>query len=164
VWIALCVIELRSLETDVIARFVIAVVLLNSSPLKAQMAPASPPLESAERALVNALLRPDSDAFRQLIAEDAVFLLPSEARGPEAIVEKWRPFLSGTDARMALTIENSTTAGNTGQTSGSLAVYARTTKGMSTTPVGGFFIDWRLVDGQWKIGSLTRGSSPRVRG
>ena len=144
-----------------IARFVIAVILLGSSPLTAQMAPAFPPLESAERALVNALLMPDSDAFRQLIADDAVFHLPSEARGPEAIVEKWRPFLSGTDARLALTIENSTTAGQTGETSGTLAVYARTTNGMSTTHVGGFSIGWRLVEGRWKIGTLS--STRRTR-
>ena len=147
-----------------IARVVIAALLLSSSPLAAQMSPASPPLEKAERALVNALLLPDSDAFRELIADDAVFLLPAEARGPEAIVEKWRPFLSGTGARMAITIESSTTDGQTGHTSGSLAVYARTTNGMSTTPVGGISIAWRLVAGQWKIGTLTRGASARNRG
>jgi ketosteroid isomerase-like protein len=139
-----------------IARVVIAALLLSSSPVAAQTSVASPPLETAERALVNALLRPDGDAFRELIADDAVFLLPTEARGPEAIIEKWRPFLEGTEARMALTIESSTTAGTTGHTSGSVAIYARTANGMSTTPVGGFAIGWRLVDGQWKIGSLTR--------
>jgi ketosteroid isomerase-like protein len=127
--------------------------------------PATPRLETAERALVNALMRPDGDAFRQLLATDAVFLVPAEAHGPDAILEQWRPFLSGSEARIALTIESSTTAesGATGQTTGTLHVWARTNKGMSTTPVGGFSIDWRLVDGHWKIATLMRGAKGRAR-
>ncbi len=135
----------------------------NSAVVAAQTA--VPRLDTAERALVNALLRPDGEAFKQLLAADAVFLVPTEAHGPEAIVEKWRPFLSGTDARIALTIDSSTTdeSGATGHTTGTLAVYARTANGMSTTNAGVFSIGWRLVAGEWKIGALARAGKPATK-
>ena len=157
-WIELCLAEPRWLEGHVIARAFITAALLVSHAAVVAAQTAAPQLETAERALVNALLRPDGDAFRQLLAADAVFLVPAEAHGPDAIVDKWRPFLSGSDARLALTIESSTTdeSAATGHTTGTLAVYARTAKGMSTTPVGVFSIGWRLVDGEWKIGALAR--------
>jgi ketosteroid isomerase-like protein len=140
--------------------FLTALLLLNSSTLAAQVAPASSLLAAAERALVNALMLPDPQVFRQLLADDSVFLVPAEARGPDAILDKWSPFLSTREVRLALTIENSMTdeSGATGETSGTFAVYGRTNKGMHTTPLGAFSIAWRLVDGEWKIASLTNGS------
>jgi ketosteroid isomerase-like protein len=125
----------------------------------AQSPRAVPPLGAAERALVSALMLPDGEAFRQLLADDAVFFVPAEAHGPDAIVAKWRPFLSGPQVRLAPIIESSTIgdSGATGQTSGSFAVYGRTSNGMSTTPAGGFSILWRLDGGEWKIVMLTRG-------
>jgi len=137
--------------------FMTAVLILQASSMAAQTAPA-PPLGTAERALVNALMLPDRDAFRQLLAADAVVSLPVEAHGPDAIVEKWQPFLQSREVTLALTIESSATAesGDTGQTLGTFAIYGRTAKGMSTTPVGAISIVWRLVDGQWKIGTLSR--------
>ena len=166
IWIELCVVEACLVEVHVISRIVIAAALLvtNTAVVFAQSTD-TPRLEAAERALVNALMRPDGDALRQLLAADSVFLVPSEAHGPDAILERWRPFLSGTDARIALTIESTTIAesGATGQTTGTLHVWARTNKGMSTTPVGVFSIDWRLVDGRWKIATLARGAKGRTR-
>jgi ketosteroid isomerase-like protein len=135
-----------------------AVLILCAASLAAQTAPERPPLGMAERALVNALMLPDSDAFRQLLAADAVASLPVEARGADAIVEKWQPFLKSREVTLALTIESSATAasGETGETLGTFAIYGRTAKGMSTTQVGAVSIAWRLVDGQWKIGTLSR--------
>jgi ketosteroid isomerase-like protein len=148
----------------VIARIFIAALLLTPWPLAAQTTAAAPPLQAAERALVNALMIPDQDAFRQLIAPDAVFSIPGDAHGPDAIVEKWRPFLLNRDVTVALTIEASTIAdsGDSGRTSGTLAIYGRTNHGMSMTPAGSFSIAWRLVDGQWRIGALTR-TAPDAR-
>jgi len=144
---------------NVTARALVVVLLLSSSSLSAETA-VVPPLQAAERALVNALMVPDRDAFRQLLASDAVFFLPVEARGPDAILEKWRPFLVSPEVRLALTIESSTISdsGDVGQTSGTVGVYGRTSKGMSTTSLGAFSIVWRLVDGQWKVWSLSRGN------
>ncbi len=142
-----------------IARGFIAALLVCSSPLAAQSTAPGPPLDAAERAFVGALMLPDRDAFRELLASDAVFFLPVESRGPDSIVEKWRPFLSGPDVRLAPIIESSTTddSGTTAQTFGTLSVYGRTSKGMTTTSAGSFAIIWRLDDGRWKIVTLKRG-------
>jgi hypothetical protein len=151
----------------VIARFFMALVaaLLLSSASVAAQAPALPPLDAAERALVKALMLPDPDAFRQLLASDAVSTLPAEAHGPDAIVEKWRPFLSSSEVRLAPIIESSTTAqsGAMAQTSGTLTIYGRTANGMRTTPAGTFAVLWRLVDGEWKIGMLTRAGQTGIK-
>ena len=150
-----------------IARFFMALVaaLLLSSASVAAQATALPPLDAAERALVKALMLPDPDAFRQLLASDAVSTLPAEAHGPDAIVEKWRPFLSSAEVRLAPIIESSTTAqsGAMAQTSGTLTIYGRTTNGMRATPAGTFAILWRLVDGEWKIGMLTRAGQTGIK-
>jgi ketosteroid isomerase-like protein len=138
--------------------FFATVILLNAATLAAQSAQETPPLETAERALVNALLRPDAEAFRQLLAADAVFSVPAQVQGADAIVEKWQPFLKGGEVRLSLTIDSSTTAqsGERGQTLGTFAVYGRTLNGMSTTPVGAVSIAWRVIDGRWKIETLSR--------
>ncbi len=137
-----------------ISRAFNAQLLVHAAPLQAQTAQ---PLEVAERALVNALMLPDRDAFRQLLATDAVALVPAVAYGPDAIVEKWRPFLSSPEVRLAPIIETSVMAesGEQAETSGSFTVYGRTRNGMGTTPAGTFSIVWRLVNGQWKIVRLT---------
>lgn len=139
-----------------IARVFLAACFLNASPLAAQTTPMVPPLQTAEVALVRALALPDRDAFRQLLASDAVFYFPVESRGPEAIVGKWLPFLLDPALTLALTIDSSTTAesGEMGQTAGTFAVNGRTNKGMQTTPAGSFSIVWRVVDGRWKIATL----------
>jgi ketosteroid isomerase-like protein len=162
-WIELCLVHADS-GASVIARIFIAACLLTPWPLAAQTTAATPPLQSAERALVNALMIPDREAFRQLIAPDAVFSIPGDASGPDAIIEKWRPFLLNRDVTVALTIEASMIgeSGDSGRTSGTLAIYGRTNNGMSMTPVGSFSIAWRLVDGQWRIGALTR-TAPDAR-
>ena len=142
-----------------IARGFLAALLLCSPPLAAQSTAPRPPLDAAERAFVSALMLPDRDAFRQLLANDAVFFLPVESHGPDTIVEKWRPFLSSPEVRLAPVIDSSTTddAGTTAQTFGTLSVYGRTSKGMTTTSAGSFAIVWRLDDGRWKIVMLKRG-------
>ena len=144
-----------------ITRVLLAALLLNPSVLGAQTASPIPPLEAAEGAFVRALAIPDRDAFRQLLAPDAVFSFPAEARGEEAIIEKWQPFLRDPALTIAVTIDNSTTAqsGEMGQTSGTFAINGRTNKGMRTTPAGGFSIVWRVVQGQWKIVTLSRGAA-----
>ena len=157
-WIGLCVeVWTQTLGVDVIARVFLAALLLNASSLVAQTRPVVPPLEAAERALVTALALPDLDAFRQLLAPDAVFFFPVEARGPEAITEKWLPFLLDPALTLALAIDTSTTteSGELGQTAGTFAIYGRTNKGMRTTPAGSFSIVWRVVEGRWKIGTLS---------
>jgi ketosteroid isomerase-like protein len=140
---------------DVIARVFLAALipLLNISTVAAQ----TRPLASAESALVRALAVPDRDAFQQLLASDAVFFFPAEARGPEAIVEKWLPFLVDPALTLALTIDSSTTApsGEMGQTTATFAIYGRTNKGMRTTPAGSVSIVWRVVDGRWMIATLS---------
>ena len=148
-----------------IAFLFVAAVLLNASSLAAQPRPASPPLAAAEGALIQALALPDRDAFRQLLAPDAVFYLPVETHGPDAITEKWLPFLLDPALTLVLTIETSTTAesGEMGQTTGMFAIYGRTNKGMRTTPAGTFSIVWRRVEGSWKIGTLSGAGKGGVR-
>jgi len=145
--------------------FIAALLVSVPASLYSQSSAAPASLESAERTLVNALMLPDADAFRQLIAADAVFQVPAEARGPEAIVEKWRPFLSSREVTMAMTIEGSSTSesGQEGHTLATLAIYGRTNRGMRTTPLGTFTIAWRIEEGRWKIGTLTRGGAETAR-
>jgi hypothetical protein len=149
----------------VTARAFLAALLLNSSTVAAQTPPAPPPLEAAERALVQALSLPDRESFRQLLAPDAVFFLPAEAHGPDAITGKWLPFLLDPALTMVLTIETSTTArsGEVGQTSGTFAINGRTNIGVRTTPGGSFSIVWHLVEGRWKIHTLRGGGKGGVR-
>jgi len=141
----------------VIARAFLATLLLNSATMAAQTTPAPPPLELAERALVQALSLPDRDAFRQLLAPDAVFFLPVDAYGPDAITGKWLPFLLDPALTMVLTIDSSTTAtaGKVGLTSGTFAIHGRTNLGVRTTPGGTFSIVWHLVEDRWKIQTLS---------
>jgi ketosteroid isomerase-like protein len=158
-WIGLCVGGQRLPEVNVIARvFLAALLMLSTPPLVARTTSASPPIDAAERAFVSALMLPDRDAFRLLLADDAVFFLPVESRGPEAIVQSWRPFLSSPEVRLAPIIERSSTAdsGAMAETFGTFSVYGRTSKGMTTTPAGSFSIEWRLDDGRWKIAALKR--------
>ena len=148
------------------ARAFLAALLLNSSTVAAQTPPAPPPLETAERALVQALSLPDRESFRQLLAPDAVFFLPVEAHGPDAITGKWLPFLRDPALTMGLTIETSTTAtsGEIGQTSGTFAINGRTNIGMRITPGGTFSIVWHLAEGSWKIHTLSGAGKGGARG
>ena len=45
--------------------------------------------------------------------------------------------------------------GDTGTSSGSLTIRGRTDKGIQTLPVGTYSLTWRLVDGRWKIATLS---------
>ena len=139
-----------------IARVLLAALFLNASSLAAQTRPAVPPLKAAEGALVAALAAADQNAFRRLLGPDTVFYFPVEARGPEAIVAKWLPFLLDPALTLVLTIDTSTTAesGEMGQSTATFAIKGRTNKGVQTTPAGSFSIVWRVVEGQWKIATL----------
>lgn len=139
-----------------LARVFLLVFVLTASSVNAQT-PRASTLESAERALVTVLARPDRDAFRQLLAPDAVFYFPAEARGHEAILASWLPFLLDPALTLVLTIDSSTTAdaGDMGQSGARFAIKGRTNKGMETTPAGSFSIVWRVVDGRWKISTLS---------
>lgn len=165
-WIGLCVAaDDYSREADVIGRTVLAVFLMSASSVAAQTSAQVSTLQSAERALVTALAMPDRDAFRQLLAPDAVFYFPVEARGPEAITEKWLPFLLDPALTLVLTIDASTTAhsGDMGQTTATFAIKGRTNKGMQTTPAGSFSIVWRAVEGRWKIATLSGAGKGGIR-
>jgi hypothetical protein len=94
-----------------------------------------------------------------------VFFFPVEARGPDAIIEKWLPFLLDPAVTLALMIDSSTTAqsGEMGQTTAAFAINGRTNHGMRTTPVGTFSIAWRLVGGQWKIATVSGAEKGRSK-
>jgi ketosteroid isomerase-like protein len=142
---------------SVLLRVFLVAFLLNSSSVNGQTAAAGSTLQAAERGLVTALALPDRNAFREFLAPDTVFYFPVEARGPEAITEKWLPFLLDPALTLVVTIDSSTTAqsGEMGQTAATFAIKGRTNKGMQTTPAGRFSIVWRAVAGRWKIATLS---------
>lgn len=124
-------------------------------PVQAQERPG--PLEDAERAFADALMRHDRSAFVALFAPDAESLLPVVKHGPEAIANSWLPFLIDPGTTMLLTSTTVTTApaGDAGNSTGTLAVRGRTNTGVQTLPLGSYSIAWRVVDGRWKISTLS---------
>jgi hypothetical protein len=50
-----------------------------------------------------------------------------------------------------------------GETAALFAIHGRTNRGMSTTPAGTFSIVWHLVDGRWKIATLSGAGSGGVK-
>ncbi|MGB7220473.1 MAG: VWA domain-containing protein [Vicinamibacterales bacterium] len=104
-------------------------------------------------------------AFEQLLASDAVFFFPVTARGVDAIVRAWLPFLVDGGTTMTLTATDPVMA-----TSADLA-YATGTfayrnpvdggrAGGGALQTGDYLAVWRLVDGRWKMSALSAGAVP----
>ncbi len=81
-----------------------------------------------------------------------------------AIEAAWLPFLIDPGTTMELTCVDvrPAAAGDSGSTTGTLAVTGRTNHGVQTIPLGTCAIEWTMVDGQWKISTLggTLGRKP----
>jgi ketosteroid isomerase-like protein len=133
----------------------VVTLLLTSFPLTmfGQM-PAS--LKAADQAFTDALMHHDRVAFVALLSPDTTSSLPVAKRGPDAIADSWLPFLIDPGTTMVLTCVDVRPApsGDTGTTTGTLAVTGRTNRGVQTIPVGTYAIEWKMVDGQWKIRAL----------
>ena len=132
-------------------------VLLSLSSSVGQAQTPFPSLQDAERAFAEALLRHDRSAFVAAFAPDAECSLPSVKRGPEAIASSWLPFLIDPGTTMVLTSSRVTTApsGDVGDSTGTFAIRGRTSNGIQTIPGGTYSIGWRLLDGHWKITTLS---------
>ena len=117
----------------------------------------SPSLQDAERAFSEALLRHDRAAFEATFAPAAECSLPTVKRGPEAIANSWLPFLIDPGTTMVLTSTRVTIAPSedAGDSTGTFAIRGRTSNGIQTIPAGTYSIGWRLLDGHWKIVTLS---------
>ena len=145
-------------------RAYVAAVLLVALPLAPAHAdqPSTASLEAADRAFADALSRHDRAAFVAMFAPDAVSTFPSEKHGPEAIADNWIVFLIDPGTTMLLTMTDVKADGASGTTSGTLAVRGRTADGVQTIPVGTYSLNWRMIDGRWKVTLLGRsGSAPQ---
>ena len=134
-----------------------ALLLILCAPAVAAGQSASPSLQDADRAFAATLASHDRAAFVAMLAPDAESTLPSVVRGPEAIANAWLPFLIDPGTTMILTsIETVISAGgSTGTSSGTFAIRGRTANGVQTIPAGTYALTWRLVDGQWKVASIS---------
>jgi ketosteroid isomerase-like protein len=137
----------------------LALLLIVCLPVRAAggQQPPSASLQEAERAFADALANHDRGAFVAMFAPDAESTLPSIGRGPEAIANAWLPFLIDRGTTMILTSTEvvTATAGETGTSSGTFAIRGRTGNGIQTVPAGTYSLTWRLLDGRWKITSLS---------
>jgi ketosteroid isomerase-like protein len=134
---------------------VVTLLLLSLSPLTiSAQGPTS--LQAADQAFADALTHHDRAAFKALLSPDATSSLPVAKHGPDAIEASWLPFLIDPGTTMVLTCVDVRPAvsGNSGKTTGNLAVTGRTNQGVQTVPLGTYVIEWTMVDGQWKIGTL----------
>jgi ketosteroid isomerase-like protein len=142
-------------------------VLLLSVPVHAGagQAPASGPLEDADRAFAAALTQHDRAAFVALLAPDAESTLPTAKRGPEAIANSWLPFLVDPGTTMMLTTTAVVTApgSGVGTSTGTFAIRGRTATGVQTVPGGTYSLSWRLIDGRWKIAAISGGGKDAAR-
>ena len=134
-----------------------AVLLAIASASVAQAQTSFPSLQDADRAFAEALLRHDRAAFVATFAPDAECSLPTVKRGPEAIANSWLPFLIDPGTTMVLTSTRVTIApsGDVGDSTGTFAIRGRTSNGIQTVPGGAYSIGWRLLDGHWKIVTLS---------
>jgi ketosteroid isomerase-like protein len=110
-------------------------------------------LKTADQAFADALTHHDRAAFVALLSPDATSSLPVATHGPDAIADSWLPFLIDPGTTMVLTCGDvrPDASGDTGTTTGSLAVTGRTNRGIQTIPLGTYVIEWKMLDGQWKI-------------
>jgi ketosteroid isomerase-like protein len=143
-----------------IHRSLVLVLLISLSVRAASaQAPASIPLQHAERAFADSLVNHDRAAFVAMLAPDAESTLPTLKRGPEAIADSWLPFFIDRGTTMILTSTEVVTAaaGDSGSSSGTFAIRGRTASGIQTVPGGTYALTWRLVDGRWKITGISGG-------
>lgn len=92
-----------------------------------------------------------------MFAPDAECTLPTVTRGPDAIANAWLPFLIDPGTTMLLTTNEvvTTSERHTGTSSGTFAIRGRSDNGVRTVPIGAYSIEWRLLDGRWKIATLS---------
>jgi ketosteroid isomerase-like protein len=142
---------------------VVVTLLLTCSPLTIS-GQVPPSLKAADQAFADALTHHDRSAFVALLSPDANSLLPVIKHGPEAIADSWLPFLIDPGTTMVLTCVDvrPATSGESGTTTGNLAVTGKTNRGTQTIPLGTYLLEWKMVDGQWKISTLggTLGPKP----
>lgn len=146
-----------------LVRGTLSVLLLVWLPSAAWCQP-QPSLQDAERALGDALLRHDQRAFVDLLASDAVFFLPTESHGADAIVRAWLPFLVDVGVTMVMTTESAVIgkSGDLAQSTGRFAIKGPTDHGISTIPAGTYSAVWRLIDGRWRLTTLAGAGNGRV--
>ncbi len=120
-----------------------------------------PSLQEAERAFAETLVRHDRAAFVAMFASDAVSTLPVEKHGPEAIATDWLPFLidPGTTMLLETTEVTMGASRDVGHTAGTFTIRGRTNTGIQTIPLGTYSIVWRLLDGRWRISTLSGSTS-----
>ena len=126
--------------------------------------PATASLAEAERAFANALANHDRAAFVRMFTANAESTLPTVTRGPEAIGNAWLPFLIDPGTTMLVLTTNVVTSpeGDTGTSTGTLAIRGRTNNGIQTVPAGTYSMTWRRLGDDWKIATLSGGSEKQV--
>jgi ketosteroid isomerase-like protein len=121
-------------------------------------------LQAADQAFADALSHHDRAAFMALLSPEATSSLPVAKHGRDAIAASWLPFLIDPGTTMVLTCVDVRPgpAGDSGATTGTLAVTGRTNQGIQTVPLGTYVIEWTMMDGHWKISTLggTLGRKP----
>jgi ketosteroid isomerase-like protein len=137
----------------------VALLLVLCAPRAAAAQVAPPSLQDAELAFAAALDKHDRAAFVAMLAPDAESTLPTAVRGPEAVANSWLPFLidPGTTLILTSTAAATSAAGDTGTSSGTFAIRGRTGNGVQTIPAGTYTLNWRLVEGRWKITAIGGG-------
>ena len=117
-----------------------------------------PSLKSAEDALIDVLVRHDRPGFEQLLAADAVFMVPVATRGTDAIVRAWLPFLMPNGGTVAMVANEPVVAasGDLGYVTGSMAL--RNPAGAVMQNVE-YVAVWRFAEGHWKVAVLSGGNN-----
>ena len=134
-----------------VGRFASLVMLLAlTSPLQGQPnADLQQQVRNAERAFAKTMADRDHAAFTTFLADEAIFLGPSEAlRGKKAVAEGWKKFFEGKQAPFAWEPERVHVVD-----SGTLAISTGpVTDPASGKRVGTFTSTWRREpDGRWRV-------------
>jgi len=140
----------------------LAALLALSSAFAQAQAPALPELKATQTALIEALARQDRASFEQCLAPDAVFMIPFVTRGADAIVQVWLPFLTPGRGTVTLTASDPVIAGSgdLAYTTGAIAIKSSATNVAQNAE---YVAVWRLIDGKWKLATLSGGSTRNVR-
>ena len=119
-------------------------------------------LQIADQAFADALKHHDRAAFVALLSPEATSSLPVAKHGRDAIADSWLPFLidPGTTMVLACVEVRPATSGDSGTTTGTLAVTGRTNHGVQTLPIGTYLIESRPQAASHAAASSWRISSP----
>lgn len=109
---------------------------------------------AADRDFCDALRSGDAERFQSFIAEDAAFFGRDLSRGPEQVLERWRPLL-GPDAGTRLTWEPEevrvAASADLGYTIGRYEMRSEDESGAPTVGYGRYVTVWtKAADGSWK--------------